>query len=192
MNRPRGRPARGQGVTLDAILDAALALLEQDGGRGLSMRALAARMSLTPMSLYHHVEDRAGLLRLLADKVYGGVLDAADGPAGGVGAVRELLVCYHDAVGRHPQLTLAIFAEPAAMAGAAQRITERLEALLEVSGPEHVLWRDILVDHVHGSGLALGAFHGDPRRSAALRDQYRRALDALLVRVASGGPAHAD
>ncbi len=191
MNRPRGRPTRGQGVTLGAILDAALVLLEQDDGRGLSMRALAARMDLTPMSLYHHVDDRAGLLRLLADKVYGGVLDEAENPADGVAAVRELLVRYHDAVGRHPQLTLAIFAEPAALAGAAQRITERLEALLEPLSPEHILWRDILVDHAHGSGLALGAFLAHPEQAAALREQYRRALDALLAGLAGGGPAHA-
>ncbi|MGO4476836.1 TetR/AcrR family transcriptional regulator [Massilia sp. 2TAF26] len=191
MNRPRGRPTRGQGVTLDAILNAALVLLAQDGGRGLSMRALAAQMSLTPMSLYHHVEDRAGLLRLLADKVYGAVPIDADSPADAIDAVRELLIRYHDAVGRHPQLTLAIFAEPAAMAGAAQRITERLEALLEPLSPEHILWRDILVDHAHGSGLALGAFHADSQQSAALREQYRRALDALLAQFAGAASARA-
>jgi AcrR family transcriptional regulator len=191
MTRPRGRPTRGQGVTLDAILAAALVLLEQDGGRGLSMRALAAQMNLTPMSLYHHVDDRAGLLRLLADKVYGGVLDEAGSPADALAAIRGLLVRYHDAVGRHPQLTLAIFAEPAALAGAAQRITGRLEALLEPQGPEHILWRDILVDHAHGSGLALGAFHADPQQSAALSEQYRRALDALLAQFAGAASAPA-
>ena len=189
MTRPRGRPTRGQGVTLDAILDAALALLAQDGGRGLSMRALAAQMNLTPMSLYHHVEDRAGLLRLLADKVYGGVPIDADSPADPVEAARELLTSYHDAVGRHPRLTLAMFAEPAALAGAAQRITERLQALLGPLSPEPVLWRDILVDHAHGSGLALGAFHAHPQQAAALREQYRRALDALLAGLAGGKPA---
>jgi len=189
LNRPRGRPTRGQGVTLDAILEAALVLLEQDGGRGLSMRALAAQMALTPMSLYHHVEDRAGLLRALAEKVYGGVLDEAGSPADAMAAVRELLVRYHDAVGRHPQLTLAIFAEPAAMAGTAQRITERLGGLLEALTRENVLWRDILVDHAHGSGLALGAFRADPQQSAALREQYLRALDALLAQFAGGASA---
>lgn len=192
MTRPRGRPTRGQGVTLDAILAAALVLLEHDGGRGLSMRALAAQMNLTPMSLYHHVDDRAGLLRLLADKVYGGVLDEAGSPADALAAIRGLLVRYHDAVGRHPQLTLAIFAEPAALAGAAQRITGRLEALLEALAPEHILWRDILVDHAHGSGLALGAFLADPQQSAALREQYRRALDALLAQFAGAASAPAD
>jgi AcrR family transcriptional regulator len=185
VSRPRGRPSRGQGVTRAEILDAALALLDEGGGQGLSMRALATRMNLTAMSLYHHVEDRAGLLRAMSDRVVGGVLEGAGAPADPVAEVRLLLTRYHDAVGRHPQLTLAIFAEPAAFAGAVRQLTERLTVLLEKLAPDHLLWRDILVDHAHGSGLALGAAQGEPSQAEALRDQYRQALDALLARFAA-------
>ncbi len=80
MNRPRGRPTRGMGVTLDDILPGWLTLLAEDGGYGLTMRALATRLGDTPMSLYLHLEDRAGLLRALSDRVYAGVLE-------GVGAL---------------------------------------------------------------------------------------------------------
>ena len=99
MTRPRGRPARGEGVTRDAILSAALALLDEDGA-GFGMRALAARLGVTPMSLYHHVGDRAGLLRALSDQVYGGVLNGA-AAADGIAELRALLTRYHDAVARH-------------------------------------------------------------------------------------------
>ena len=75
MTRPRGRPAQGAGVTRDDILTAAMTLLDQGGGSGLTMRALATRLGVTPMSLYHHVEDRTGLLRALSDRVYADVLD---------------------------------------------------------------------------------------------------------------------
>lgn len=180
MTRPRGRPARGQGVTRDAILDAALALLDEDGDAGLTMRALAARLSVTPMSLYHHVTDRAGLLRALSDRLYGGVLDNADESGSPVDAIRTLLARYYDAVVAHPQLTLAIFAEPAAFAGASRDVTDRLTARLVLLTPAHLLWRDILIDHAHGSGLALIAARGDAARVAALRDAYLQALDCLL------------
>jgi AcrR family transcriptional regulator len=180
MTRPRGRPARGQGVTREAILDAALAVLDEDGGAGLSMRTLAARLGVTPMSLYHHVTDRAGLLRALSDRVYGDVLQGADLPAEPVAGIRLLLTRYHDAVIAHPQLTLAIFAEPAAFAGASRDITDRLETLLAALTPAHLLWRDILVDHAHGSGLALIAARTDAVRVDALRAAYREALDCLL------------
>jgi AcrR family transcriptional regulator len=180
MTRPRGRPARGQGVTRDAILDAALALLDEDGDAGLTMRALAGRLGVTPMSLYHHVTDRAGLLRALSDRLYGSVLDDADAPGSPVDGIRTLLTRYYDAVVAHPQLTLAIFAEPAAFAGASRDITDRLTVHLAALTPAHLLWRDILVDHAHGSGLALIAARGDDVRRAALRDAYLLALDCLL------------
>jgi AcrR family transcriptional regulator len=179
MTRPRGRPARGQGVTRDAILDAALDLLDEDGDAGLTMRALAARLGVTPMSLYHHVTDRAGLLRALSDRLYGDVLHGVDAAAGPIDGIRTLLMRYHDAVVAHPQLTLAIFAEPAAFAGASREITDRLTALLAAVTPAHLLWRDILVDHAHGSGLALIAARADAARVDALREAYRQALDCL-------------
>jgi AcrR family transcriptional regulator len=181
VTRPRGRPARGQGVTRDAILDAALALLDEDGDAGLTMRVLAARLGVTPMSLYHHVTDRAGLLQALSDRLYGTVLQGDDALGGPADGIRMLLTRYHDAVVAHPQLTLAIFAEPAAFAGASREITDRLEALLAALTPAHLTWRDILVDHAHGSGLALVAARGDAARVEVLRTAYRAALDCLLA-----------
>ena len=115
MSRPRGRPAQGAGVSRDGILAAALALLEEGGSKGLSMRALAARLGVTPMSLYHHVQDRAALLRALSDRVYGEVMDCGGGCADSRAEIKTLLCRYHESVGRHPQLTLAIFCEPAAV-----------------------------------------------------------------------------
>ncbi|KFI06924.1 TetR/AcrR family transcriptional regulator [Massilia sp. BSC265] len=191
MTRPRGRPARGEGVTREEILSAALALLDEDGA-GFGMRALAARLGVTPMSLYHHVGDRAGLLLALSERVYAAVLDdpvPAHGaaPADGMAQIRALLTRYHEAVGRHPQLTLAIFCEPAAFAGTARLITERLTLLLSALTPDYPLWRDILVDHAHGSGLALCAARGDRMQFEAMRGQYRLALDSMLARIAPGG-----
>ncbi|MFL6630686.1 MAG: TetR/AcrR family transcriptional regulator [Massilia sp.] len=188
MTRPRGRPARGQGVTRDAILDAALALLDEDGDAGLTMRALAARLGVTPMSLYHHVTDRAGLLRALSDRLYGDVLQGSDEAGGTVEGIRMLLTRYHDAVVAHPQLTLAIFAEPAAFAGASREITDRLTALLAALTPAHIVWRDIFVDHAHGSGLAIVAVRGNAVRADALRVAYRQALDCLLAHHLVGEP----
>ena len=180
MKRPRGRPTRGQGVTREAILDAAQALLDEDGDAALTMRALAARLGVTPMSLYHHLPDRAGLLQALSARIYGNVLDGAGGSEDPRAALRALLERYCDAVGSHPALTLAIFAEPAAFAGTTRHITERLTALLSALTPAALLWRDILVDHAHGGGLARGAARGDPRQAAALRGQSLAALDLLL------------
>lgn len=184
MTRPRGRPAHGKGVARDDILSAALTLLDECGGQGLTMRALATRLGVTPMSLYHHVGDQAGLLRALSDRVYAEALGGAGELADHREEIRGLLTRYHYAVGHHPQLTLAIFATPEAFAGVTRQITDRLVTLLAEITDEPVLWRDILVDHAHGSGLALASVRGEQMQAQAMQEQYRQSLDRLLDRLA--------
>lgn len=167
----------------DDILSAALALLDEGGGQGLTMRALAARLGVTPMSLYHHVGDQVGLLRALSDRVYNEVLEGPCGLTNHRAEVVALLTRYHQAVGRHPQLTLAIFATPEAFAGVTRQITDRLTALLAKTTAEPMLWRDILVDHAHGSGLALVSARGDRPQAQAMLEQYQQALNRLLDRL---------
>ncbi|BET13045.1 TetR/AcrR family transcriptional regulator [Pandoraea sputorum] len=183
MRRTRGRPAQGTGVTRDAILTTALALLHEapsTGAKGLSMRALASRLGVTPMSLYHHVEDYAGLLRALSDVVYADVLKDIEAGLACHEEVREILIRYHAAVRRHPQLTLAIFATPEAFAGVTRDITDRLTGLLRAMTTEPLLWRDILIDHAHGSGLPF-ARDDDTRTTPPPDDgDYLRSLDCLL------------
>ena len=186
MNRPRGRPAQGSGVTREAILTAALDLLDEGGGQGLSMRALAARLGVTPMSLYHHVSDRAGLLRALSDQVYADVLAGAvegDEPRQ---AIQHILLRYHAAVHRHPQLTLAIFAVPDAFAGVTRQITDRLTELLAAMTDQPRLWRDILVDHAHGSGLPPASAETGQNQAANIQQQYGKSLACLLDCLAGG------
>lgn len=180
MSRPRGRPAHGKGVTQDAILSTALALLDEGGGKGLSLRALAARLDVTPMSLYHHVGDHAGLLRALSDRVYAQALEGVGEAADHREEIRGLLVRYYHAVARHPQLTLAIFATPEAFEGVTRQITERLTSLMTGTTAEPILWRDILIDHVHGSGMAVASARGDKTKTLRLQEQYELALDCLL------------
>jgi AcrR family transcriptional regulator len=170
VNRPRGRPASGSGVSRDDILDAALALLDEGGGQGLTMRALAKRLDVTAMSFYRHVGDHAGLLRALSDRVYAVVLEPHGDEEDAVAEIRRLLTRYHRAVASHPQLTLAIFAAPDAFAGVTRHITDRLTDLLAQLTDEPQLWRDILVDHAHGSGLAQGS-----------EKQYLQALTRLMA-----------
>jgi AcrR family transcriptional regulator len=57
-------PARSRDVRLtrDGILTAALRRIDADGVEALSMRKLAADLGVNPMSLYHHVANKAALL----------------------------------------------------------------------------------------------------------------------------------
>ncbi|GAA1923496.1 TetR/AcrR family transcriptional regulator [Streptantibioticus ferralitis] len=63
-------------MTLEAILDAAMALLDAQGAAALTMRSVAQVLCCKPSSLYHHVRDREELVTLLADRA----LDVASAP----------------------------------------------------------------------------------------------------------------
>jgi AcrR family transcriptional regulator len=56
-------------LTRAGILDAALALVDEEGFAALTMRNLAGRLGVVPMALYRHVANKADLV--------GAVLDAA-------------------------------------------------------------------------------------------------------------------
>jgi len=67
----RGRPAR---LSREAILEAALDLLEHDGHEPLTLARIAARVDAVPAALYRHFEDGDDLL----DSVLGMVLGAVE------------------------------------------------------------------------------------------------------------------
>jgi AcrR family transcriptional regulator len=53
----------------DRIAAAALAVADERGVDGFTMRAVADDLGVTPMALYHHVADKAALVALVVDKV---------------------------------------------------------------------------------------------------------------------------
>src|SRR4051812_23651059 len=58
-------------LTRDAIVDAAMTVLDRDGLAGLSMRKLADELGVGAASLYWHVGDKEELLSLLLDRIVG-------------------------------------------------------------------------------------------------------------------------
>lgn len=71
-----------QRLTKSTILRAALNIVDTDGVDALSMRKLAGQLGVNPMSLYHHVENKAALLAGLTRLVTDGAhhIATGDGP----------------------------------------------------------------------------------------------------------------
>ena len=63
----------GATLSRDAVVAAALQLLDEVGVEGLSMRALADRLGVRAASLYWHLRDKQQLLEMLAEAVLDGV-----------------------------------------------------------------------------------------------------------------------
>jgi TetR/AcrR family tetracycline transcriptional repressor len=68
-----------QGLTRERLVNAALALIGEEGLEGLSMRALADRLQVKAASLYWHVRDRRELVELLAESI----LESVEQPRAG-------------------------------------------------------------------------------------------------------------
>ncbi|MFF9851045.1 TetR/AcrR family transcriptional regulator [Streptomyces litmocidini] len=68
---PTGRRGPRQGLTVDAVVGAAVELADEEGLDALTMRALAQRLGVTPMTVYTYVPGKAELLDLMLDDVYG-------------------------------------------------------------------------------------------------------------------------
>jgi AcrR family transcriptional regulator len=76
-----------QGLTRERLVEAALALIREEGLEGLSMRALADRLEVKAASLYWHVRDRRELVELLAESI----LESVKQPHGGAGWRKAVL-----------------------------------------------------------------------------------------------------
>jgi AcrR family transcriptional regulator len=64
-----GAPATG--LTVDAIVSAAVALGDEEGAEAISMRRIAGRLGAGAMSLYRHVRSQVELVDLMVDRVFG-------------------------------------------------------------------------------------------------------------------------
>jgi AcrR family transcriptional regulator len=58
-------------LSRDRIVDAAIALADEKGVEGLTMRALGRALGVEAMSLYHHVPNRDDVLDGVVDRMYG-------------------------------------------------------------------------------------------------------------------------
>jgi TetR/AcrR family tetracycline transcriptional repressor len=63
----RGRPAL---VSREQILAAAMTIVDEHGLEALTMRRLGAALSVDPMTIYHHVPDKAALFDGLVEQVF--------------------------------------------------------------------------------------------------------------------------
>jgi AcrR family transcriptional regulator len=53
----------------DRLAAAGLVVADERGASGFTMRAVAEKLGVTPMALYHHVADKKALVSLVADEV---------------------------------------------------------------------------------------------------------------------------
>jgi AcrR family transcriptional regulator len=69
LGEPRGGRGPRQRVSVDQIVDAGIAIADADGIEAVSMRNVAERLGIAPMSLYTYVDSKAALIDLMVDRI---------------------------------------------------------------------------------------------------------------------------
>jgi len=103
---PWQRPSRSRPVKpplgRDAIVAAAMTVLDAEGLAGLSMRRVAQELDTGPASLYAHVSNRDELEELVYDRILGEVPVPEPDPRRWQEQLRQLMRDVVAALGRHP------------------------------------------------------------------------------------------
>jgi AcrR family transcriptional regulator len=149
----RRRP-RAAGLTLERILDEALAVVDADGLDALTVRCLAERLSTGSSSLYRHVASRDELLVLLIDRVLGDV-PLPSPSADPRRAVEQLSLDLRRVLLAHPNVVPALRTTPLGGPQVRRASEAGLSQLLRVGYPPDVAVQGFLalLDYVLGSVL---------------------------------------
>jgi AcrR family transcriptional regulator len=75
------QPVKGAPLRREQIVKTALALVDREGLKALSMRRLGAELGVDPMAVYYHVPNKQALLDAIVEAVMAGIDLSVDHPA---------------------------------------------------------------------------------------------------------------
>lgn len=101
---------RNRLLSLESILDAALACIDESGR--LTMAELATRLGTSPSSVYHHLPGRAAIIEALRERVGATIDSPAVDDRDWAGAISAWMRSYRRAMAAHPNLIPLLIAQP--------------------------------------------------------------------------------
>ncbi len=110
----RGRGQRGPkpGLSVDAIIDAAVAIADDEGLDAVSMARVAKDLGFTPMSLYRHIASKDELLQLMWNASARGAEDLVLVGDDWRARLRMWSIVQREMIDRHPWITQMPMAAP--------------------------------------------------------------------------------
>jgi AcrR family transcriptional regulator len=127
----RGSERREDALSRERIVDAAIALLDDEGESGLTFRALATRLSTGPGAIYWHIANKSELLAAASDAIVARAMGEVLSSATPHEAIRSLAVSVFEAIDAHPWVGAQLSRAPwqTAMLQIFERIGRQVQAL---------------------------------------------------------------
>ncbi|MEU1044163.1 TetR/AcrR family transcriptional regulator [Streptomyces sp. NPDC005897] len=183
--RSRRSERRQEPLSRERIVEAAVALLDTVGERGLTFRALAEHLSTGPGAIYWHITGKAELLAAATDAVVAaavtaGPADPADPADSPQDAIRAVALGLFDATEAHPWLAaqLATQLSRSPWGTVAPRIFESLGRPVRAMGVPEADWFTATSALMHyilgaaGQNAANSASAGPSGRGDVDRDEF--------------------
>ncbi|WP_283135799.1 TetR/AcrR family transcriptional regulator [Rhizohabitans arisaemae] len=174
-----------QGLSVDAVVAAAIELADSAGLEALTMRRVAQALGVAPMSLYTYVPGKAELLDLMLDAVYGRMPYTE---TAGLPWRERLAAVARDnraLCDRHPWVALVSAARPPLGPGLMAKYERELLAF-DGLGLDDVEMDDALaylLGFVQASARASSAARALRRESAITDEEWWAANEPLLARI---------
>lgn len=175
----------------EKITNQALRLLKKEGLKSFSMRKLAEKLAIDPMTIYYYFKNKDQLLAELVDvvfrKFYEG-LQLEETKAKEKEKLESVLVEYRSFFIQYIDLSLYLIQSPNEEYPAVKLLNDLILDLIQSSSPYEnpELTRDILIDFIHGNALSVS---NKPRKGSKVRmkpnqtDPFRESLTILFNRL---------
>jgi len=167
------------------ILDVAIAIIEEHGVDGLTMRQLSTRLGVALGATYHHVKNKDALLVLVAQSLFDRVeIPAVDDPRDWTIQIREVLLILTVVFTGQGELAAWVLAHFEATEPS--EIMIRMRGMLADAGFGPDATEEALVPFFfYVAGMLVGGFtnFGDEQTTRQLRRNFERGLDIILTGI---------
>ncbi|MFF4192495.1 TetR/AcrR family transcriptional regulator C-terminal domain-containing protein [Nonomuraea sp. NPDC001831] len=182
------RPGPKPGLSVDLIVDAAIAVADAEGMAALSMRKVGERLGRTGMALYTYVPSKGELVDLMYDKALGELPTAHDLTGGWRPAVTSWAGHLWHFYQRHPWVLQVSQARPV-LGPNEFALLESLVAILRETGLRPPALRGVvslLFDFVRGAARTVAESRQAPSATGVSDEEWWHTRSQLLEEVAPG------
>jgi AcrR family transcriptional regulator len=161
-----GRPRAGEErLSRHTILEAALRIVDAEGIEAMTMRRLASTLGVNPMSIYHHLPNKAAVFAGLAELVFAQLESSPpDDSVPWQDELKGAAAAYRAALRAHPNLALQILSDTSAVSDVVVVTVEPFYRALDRAGaaPRQIFEAvNTIIDFIHGFSLGEAAVRAD-------------------------------
>ncbi|MTD16598.1 TetR family transcriptional regulator [Nakamurella sp. YIM 132087] len=176
-------PGQRAGLTTRTVLDAALLLIDEQGGgpAALTMRALAERLGVRPNTIYSHVANKDDLVDLLLDDLLTRIPLPDPEAADPADELERVMLDTYRVLLQHPDWVPSFLQRQGSRGPAARALGEGMHLLLARTGvPAEDRQEVVRVLIVHTIGAAAFAAPASQVPQDLLDNGFRRSLGWLI------------